>query len=129
MKHWTLKAKILGIVATLLGLLVILGSVTILLTARQDRINPQAMQRFSDAIEVKNLAIGALAQYQALANSVINQSTDTKDYDKAPMTHRNAENAQKASDLSRQTRQAVDKASATPIRHGEIPLEASFKDF
>jgi methyl-accepting chemotaxis protein len=83
MKNWTLKAKIMGVVGLLLALLCFVGGLAVYVNARLDKITSLSEQRLTDAIGVKDLAIGAIAQYQAQADCIINLQTDTKDYDKA----------------------------------------------
>jgi len=67
----------------LLALLCVVGALSIYINSRQTQVTNLAMQRLSDAIAVKDLASGAVAQYEAQADCIINQHTDTKDYDEA----------------------------------------------
>ena len=83
MKNWSLKSKIMGIVTLLLALLCAIGGLSVYVNIRQNEVTTLAETRLSDAIEVKDLAIGIVAQYEAQADCIINLHTDTKDYDEA----------------------------------------------
>ncbi len=79
----TLKVRIAGVVSLLVGLLALVSCLSLWSTSRMSRQSEEALGRVKDAGEVRELVTTLVQQYQAQADTIINEKTDTKDFDEA----------------------------------------------
>ena len=82
MKTWTLKAKIIGLISTILILLLVVGGLGVWVLYNQDATANVLLKRLNDAVDVHDVSLNALEAYRYQADTIINQVTDGKDFNR-----------------------------------------------
>lgn len=83
MKHWSIRNKILGLVGLLIVTLIASGGISFRVIQKMHASADAALDSAQGAMEAKDLRTSATAKYQAMADNIINETTDPKEFHEA----------------------------------------------